>query len=1560
MGTGFLARARAGRPRARKGRGLRWHTSGAGACAVAGKTVCDGLEAVTCDAVAAEPGDRELCGNLIDDDCDGELDEGFEDLGTACTRKDFPCPGVWVCGDTALVCMTAFEPTADEVCDGLDNNCDGNIDEGFDVGLACEVGVGQCRAAANFVCAADGNAVVCGAEQVESQAELCDELDNDCDGASDEDFDLTSDAQNCGACGESCAEGSACCDSGCLPILEDADNCGACGVVCELPHTAVVACTAGECQVTTCDDGWGDCTDEPGCETDLRVTVDHCDTCDAACEHETVQVAVCADRACFVAECDEDRDDCDGGFENGCEIDLNADDDNCGACGVVCGGNQADVTCLDGECSLQGCDEGYRDCDGFWQNGCEVFTDRDLDHCGNCGELCEAENADVQCDEGDCVVGDCRFGYWDLDEEPGCEYGPCVPTGDEVCDGEDNDCDGLVDAEDPDLEIVSEALDSLDNDCDGFVDETFDLDHDGVCEGCDGVDAVDVCPTVWNPHNGDADVLCPTAGETPFSRPMTLTEPGRAEGTSTWRRTNEPIEVPLVNGILDESVVLYMKLDGNGIDRSPQGNVANQRETPQPVEGAFGSDSVGMHFGPQDAFIFDQMNGLDIDEGGWSLAWWMKHSPYPEGEDYHGIISFHHAVLDAGFSVLFDGEPRLWLYNRPGESCRAPFFPSNARVDDDSWHHVAFVKSGPRGLSAFVDGVLTNAGETDVDCTLENVGDGPLSLGCPGDYCPNSRDLHLDDVVVLRRSLSPYEVNALYRSGSPFGSQLAPNARDDFGDLVVQEDAAQTIPREIIGPRPHSDAPCPDGADPQTFADRDDMCGVAAYWRFDQNLRDVEGIALEPEACDDRPPLCIVGDPTFAAGRFGDAGGSLRLDGIDDGVNLWRDREFRFGRQYTIEVWVRPFGDVDGPIVSSTTGDVAHDAGLGLDIWNDRTVFVGAYWAADGNLILTADVDLRDGGWHHLAGVRDGTWFGLYIDGLLTIERTSDEVPDNFDAGNQFCVGQQFHYLDRRVYVYAGIEVDKLIVHDVAKSSNYLFNRARPALPTVRFLAHTHPEERHNGFEYRDYTLEWGGELRRDRPTLTGLDRETRCDGLLNTCLGYAGWWDFDETAWPVAVDRTTLRNHGRSDAGASPAAVIATPWGRGLGFGGNSLVNVPHIPAYSFPAGLSLETAFFVTGDGPHGIVGKVEEDRGIVALWRDDRAAFGARFNVDVPGVAQDEWRRVAATFDQTVHRGYLDFGAPVEFTDPDRQTADVDADLLFGAVSTVPGPLRGGVDFVRLSNRPLAPDELLHLPRTVPSLGPCSGCPEVPNGFVLIPAGDFTMGSPDGEEGRDNDELRHQVTISRPFLIQETEVTQGQWRSLMGNNPSGFPTCGDDCPVEMVNWWEAVAYANELSANEGLPECYELRGCTGSPGEEMTCAEAFFAGLGCPGYRLPTEAEWEYATRAGTTGARYADLDDIAWYDQNSDGMSHPVARNAPNSWGLYDTLGNVWEWVHDWYDTYPQSPIADPVGPPDGQYRIHRGGGWNTEARYARAAPRSRDSPGGVLRSYLGFRVARTQP
>jgi formylglycine-generating enzyme required for sulfatase activity len=218
-----------------------------------------------------------------------------------------------------------------------------------------------------------------------------------------------------------------------------------------------------------------------------------------------------------------------------------------------------------------------------------------------------------------------------------------------------------------------------------------------------------------------------------------------------------------------------------------------------------------------------------------------------------------------------------------------------------------------------------------------------------------------------------------------------------------------------------------------------------------------------------------------------------------------------------------------------------------------------------------------------------------------------------------------------------------------------------------------------------------------------------------------------------------------------------------------------------------------------------------------------------------------------------------------------------------------------------------------------------------LLYCPAGSFMMGSPADEAGRSADETQHQVTISKPFWLGRTEVTQAQWRALMRNSPSKFK--GNGLPVEQVSWADAASFCKKLTAMAQaagtLPAGYE--------------------------YRLPTEAEWEYACRAGSTGpyAGKARLDD-RWYSVNSRNQTHPVGTKQANAWGLYDMHGNVWEWCQDWYGDYPAGAKTETTGV-IGKFKVARGGCWGESLAGSRAARRAKDEPGNQNYS-LGFRVA----
>jgi formylglycine-generating enzyme required for sulfatase activity len=221
-----------------------------------------------------------------------------------------------------------------------------------------------------------------------------------------------------------------------------------------------------------------------------------------------------------------------------------------------------------------------------------------------------------------------------------------------------------------------------------------------------------------------------------------------------------------------------------------------------------------------------------------------------------------------------------------------------------------------------------------------------------------------------------------------------------------------------------------------------------------------------------------------------------------------------------------------------------------------------------------------------------------------------------------------------------------------------------------------------------------------------------------------------------------------------------------------------------------------------------------------------------------------------------------------------------------------------------------------------------------LIWVAPGTFAMGSERDEPERNRAEGPvTRVTLTQGFWLGRTEVTQAQYEAVMGENPSTFKAVGAHAPVERVSWLDAMAFCRKLNERE-------------------TAAGRLPAGWA---YTLPTEAQWEYAHRAGATGAYPGEPESISWNAGNSGGTTHPVATKQPNAWGFFDTAGNVLEWCLDWYGDYPGGAVTDPAGPARGYYRMARGGSWRTDVNQGRCAARGGGSEGRIDYT-IGFRLA----
>ena len=247
-----------------------------------------------------------------------------------------------------------------------------------------------------------------------------------------------------------------------------------------------------------------------------------------------------------------------------------------------------------------------------------------------------------------------------------------------------------------------------------------------------------------------------------------------------------------------------------------------------------------------------------------------------------------------------------------------------------------------------------------------------------------------------------------------------------------------------------------------------------------------------------------------------------------------------------------------------------------------------------------------------------------------------------------------------------------------------------------------------------------------------------------------------------------------------------------------------------------------------------------------------------------------------------------------------------------------------------------------------------------MLRVPPGKFVMGmSPGDTEASDTEKPAHEVTITKAFYLGRTEVTQEQWMKVMGENPSYFKKSNEDRETMIAKYIEAGLTKQEAQEKAGAESNKLLT--ASNPVEKVLWddCQKFCAKTGM---KLPTEAQWEYACRAGVRKPRYGELDQIAWYRNNSDSTTHPVAKKAPNALGFYDMIGNVWEWTNDWYqrDYYKSCAdgVVDPTGPAQSASRLLRGGGWGYGSSICRASMRDYGTPDGILYTDGGFRVART--
>lgn len=1025
--------------------------------------------------------------------------------------------------------------------------------------------------------------------------------------------------------------------------------------------------------------------------------------------------------------CTEDSCDPDAGQVNtpiDCDDENPCTDDSCDpADGCVHEGN--DMPCDDdNECtSPDTCGDGacvggpLLDCDD--DNPCTDDSCDPVDGCANTdNELdCDDEN---ECTTADaCLAGVCTGGPpLECDDENICTDDSCDPV-DGSCTDDSCDIENGCQHDPNDAPCDNDDPCTLDDTCSAGVCSPGtpnplceDFDHDGL-----GLN--DSCPYAFDPQeldlddNGSPDACEPLGEGFASTRPIELSQAG---AKSTWRRTNEPVEIPLANGIIDDSVVAYYPLDGDGNDLGAVGNDGELLGGVSFGDGP-GPGSTAAYFDGTGRILAAHSAELNFGQGNFSFMVWMRHEELTELDGVNGHIAFGFREGDKGIGLEmydktygFHGKPYLWLYGDSGDCTSGPVV-SSERIDDNKWHHLAVVRTGPTTIQIHIDGNLS-ATHTIGACSIGS-NSAPFVLGHNMAEEDKGRwEGGLDDLVIFNRALTPDEFESYYASKAPYGTQYADGAQADFDDVRVTEtadDNSTYVTRSrVIGVRPHSDTPCPMDEDDGTWADREGLCGVVGYWKLD-------GDAADTLAAND----ASVSGATPGGGRFGASASALAFDGLSNklvvAASPTLDAIGTGNQSFTVEAWGQiatsaSCGGKQKVLFSKTNGPAGGTATIELGVDTECRAYAYAGVSPTGSAMPTAQAPLSSGVWHHFAVVRDivRDSFVLYVDGF-EVAAVADDFGDMTSSGFTWIGASADAGGQQDVLFWAG-KIDEVLIHNVAKSPDYIYHRARPGVPKVRFLANT---ETTNGgtddapeYAMRDYALHWGdADATTALPFVGGPAEESEpCYGLLNGCLGYAGWWRFDEGSGTVATDSSSWKNNGEISGAKWSAEGTDNV---SLSFNGSSdKVSVGdsdslHVAALTVEFGVEFDG---FTEQAGSGIVDKTDyqgntgfyvsasqnPDNGFFMGINDDGYVHKS---ADVPGTG--EWMRFAAAYSESGSTSWRDYEV-LNSAGAGPAIQHNSGDMLFG-LDTTPGPLglNGSLENVRLMNRALPPDELLHYP-------------------------------------------------------------------------------------------------------------------------------------------------------------------------------------------------------------------------------------------------------------------------
>jgi len=820
--------------------------------------------------------------------------------------------------------------------------------------------------------------------------------------------------------------------------------------------------------------------------------------------------------------------------------------------------------------------------------------------------------------------------------------------------------------------------------------EAVDTDHDSQ------PDAFDSCPYAFDPQeldldgNGQADA-CEALGEGFTSqRAVVLSQEGNA---STWRRTNEPVEIPLANGIIDDSVVGYWKLDDDsGADASGKSEGASVNDGVTTL-GAFGSQDGALAF--EGVGSYADLGPEKLSGGGsFTVSTWIRSlgSELPSQSEWlFGMATSGQPEFSCKFKNT--GEFECGIRGTAGASSVAYATAPEGNYDG-YWHHVAVVwQAMTRELQLYIDGKLSANGSWSVEAEFSS--EQPFFVGsvsANGGY--NSvHNCHaaFDDFAIFNRALSPDEIGTYYVSKAPYGTKFAIGPQADFDDVRVTEtgdDGSTFVTRSrIIGPRPHSDTPCPMAEDDGSWGDREDLCGVFAYWPLNDDAQDVMGVISST------PKGQTI---TSSSDRFGDAIGAYSFDGNSDYILTDFEMNIEPGDGFTAEAWALLNKEAENTIMG---GETKGGSGFALQITPTKISAEFADTQGNSTVILWPS-EMVDSVWHHYAVVKDPSddIVQLFVDGLEVMS-VIDNTTASVTPGHSVYLALKNKSSGEEYYL--GGKLDEVIIHSVAKSPDYIYNRANPGVPKVRFLANTVVENQGTDeapkYSLREYSLRWGdGDATMALPFVAGQQEEDElCYGLLNSCLGYAGWWRFNDDGTGTAVDASAARRHAAFIGTTSQVDGIES---LGLKTGsGYAKYDGSGLDLEIF----TVESSMKVDSQQNGSLFAKYGGGDFNYRLEAYDDGALKANFEMvgggdcyAVGDYVAEEWTHNTMRFDGTSLALWTD-GELAQSTICPAGPLTTSGLFHIGTNDSNDTPFTGAVDSVRISSRALSPDEMLHYP-------------------------------------------------------------------------------------------------------------------------------------------------------------------------------------------------------------------------------------------------------------------------